>query len=126
MPQWHGDLNKRKSTGGRRTPSRLKRAFEMGSRPAEVLLGKRVSRKRRGLGGRRKTVLLRAEEINVTNPKTKSTQKVKIEEVLENPANVDYNRRGVITRGAIVRTPLGTARVTSRPGQNGIVNGVLI
>ena len=71
-------------------------------------------------------VLLRAENINVTDPKTRRTQKVEIGEVLENPANVDYNRRGVITKGAIVKTQLGNVRVTSRPGQNGIVNGIII
>ncbi|MBL7118564.1 30S ribosomal protein S8e, partial [Candidatus Bathyarchaeota archaeon] len=74
----------------------------------------------------RKAVLLRTEEINVTNLKTRRTQKVRIDEVLKNPANVDYNRRGVITKGAIVKTALGNARVTSRPGQNGVVNGILI
>jgi len=98
----------------------------MGNRSAETILGKIVSRKRRGLGGTRKVVLLRTEEINVTDLKTRRTQKVKIDEVLENPANVDYNRRGVITQGAIVKTALGNARVTSRPGQNGVVNGILI
>jgi len=51
---------------------------------------------------------------------------VKILRVIKNPANVDYDRRGVITQGTIVETSLGTARVTSRPGQNGIVNAVLI
>jgi len=126
LPQWHGDLSKRKRTGGKSSPYRSKRSFEMGSRPAETLLGKRVSRERRGLGGNRKTVLLRSGVINVADPKTKRTQKVEIVEVLQNPANVDYNRRGVITRGALVKTPLGNARVTSRPGQNGVINGVLI
>lgn len=98
----------------------------MGRHPAETILGKNVSKNRRGLGGTRKAVLLRTEEINVTNLKTRRTQKVRIDEVLENPANVDYNRRGVITKGAIVKTALGNARVTSRPGQNGVVNGILI
>ncbi|HDN05822.1 MAG TPA: 30S ribosomal protein S8e, partial [Candidatus Bathyarchaeota archaeon] len=46
--------------------------------------------------------------------------------VIRNPANVDYDRRGVITKGAIIETSLGLARVTSRPGQNGVINAVLI
>lgn len=126
MPQWHGGLGKRKNTGGKRRPSRSKRSYERGSRPAETVLGERTSRERRGLGGKKSIMLLKVDEINVTDPKTKRTQKVKIEEVLENPANVDYNRRGVITRGAIVKTQLGNAKVTSRPGQSGVVNGILI
>jgi small subunit ribosomal protein S8e len=32
----------------------------------------------------------------------------------------------VITKGAILQTPLGQARVTSRPGQHGVVNAVLV
>ncbi len=126
ITQWHGGLGKRKNTGGRRRPSRSKRSFEQGSRPAETILGERTFRERRGLGGKKSIVLLRVNEINVSDPKTKRTQKVKIEEVLENPANVDYNRRGVITRGTIVKTQLGNVKVTSRPGQSGVVNGILV
>ena len=46
--------------------------------------------------------------------------------MVKNPTNVDYDRRGVITKGTIIETPLGTARVTSRPGQDGIVNAILV
>jgi len=49
-----------------------------------------------------------------------------VRRVVRNPANVDYDRRGVITKGAVVETPKGLARVTSRPGQNGVINTVLI
>ncbi len=126
MPQWHGGLDKRKNTGGKRKPSRSKRSFEMGSRPSETTLGERVPRERRGFGGNTKVTLLREGEINVTDPKTKRTRKVKIDEVVGNPANVDYNRRGVITRGTVVKTELGNVRVTSRPGQDGVVNGILV
>ena len=126
MPQWHGGLNKRKNTGGRRKLSRSKRSFEMGSRPSEPTLGERVVKERRGFGGSRKFTLLREDEINVADPKTKRTRKVKIDEVVKNPANIDYNRRGVITRGTVVKTELGNVRVTSRPGQNGVVNGILV
>jgi len=46
--------------------------------------------------------------------------------VLENPTNSDYQRRGVITKGAILETEDGKCRVVSKPGQHGIVNAVLI
>lgn len=62
----------------------------------------------------------------MSDPKAKRTLKVKIDEVVKNPANVDYNRRGVITRGTVVKTELGNVRVTSRPGQNGVINGILV
>ena len=46
--------------------------------------------------------------------------------VLDNSANSHFIRRNIVTKGAIVETELGQVRITSRPGQNGIVNGVLI
>jgi small subunit ribosomal protein S8e len=51
---------------------------------------------------------------------------VKILGVAKNPANKEYERRQVITKGALIKTELGLARVTSRPGQNGVVNAVLV
>jgi len=63
---------------------------------------------------------------NVTDPATGKSQKTEIRGVVKNPANVDYQRRGVITKGAILDTPLGQAVVTSRPGQHGVVNAILV
>jgi small subunit ribosomal protein S8e len=62
----------------------------------------------------------------VTDVKSGKTEKVEITRVVKNPANVDYDRRGVITRGAVIETSLGLARVTSRPGQHGMLNAVLV
>jgi len=64
--------------------------------------------------------------MHVTDPSTGKTERVRILRVLRNPSNVDYDRRGVITKGAVLETPLGIARVTSRPGQVGVLNAVLI
>lgn len=49
-----------------------------------------------------------------------------IETVVENDANPNYARRNIITLGAIIDTDAGRARVTSRPGQTGQVNAVLV
>ncbi len=73
-----------------------------------------------------KIKILSDKYANVTDPKTGKTEKIEITRVVRNPANIDYDRRGVITRGAIVETPLGQARVTSRPGQTGILNAILV
>jgi len=43
-----------------------------------------------------------------------------------NPANINYVRRNLLTKGAIITTDLGRARIVSRPGQDGVVNAVLI
>ena len=76
-------------------------------------------------GGNEKVRLLKVNEANISDASGK-TSKVDILRVMENPANVDYDRRGVITKGTMVATSLGTARVTSRPGQDGIVNAILV
>ena len=70
--------------------------------------------------------LLSASHANISDPSSGKTEKVEITRVIKNPANVDYDRRGVITRGTMIETPLGVARVTSRPGQDGVVNAILI
>ncbi|RLI34983.1 30S ribosomal protein S8e [Candidatus Bathyarchaeota archaeon] len=126
MSVWHGDLHKRKPTGGKRRPYRKKRKYESGSFPTETTLGderRKISRRR---GGNIKIRLLSARYVNLSDPSTGKVEKVEITRVLRNPANTDYDRRGVITKGTIIETPLGIARVTSRPGQNGVLNAVLI
>ncbi len=70
--------------------------------------------------------VLATKYVYVTDPATGKTEKTEIKRVAKNPANLDYQRRGVITKGAILETPIGQARVTSRPGQHGIVNAILI
>jgi ribosomal protein S8E len=49
-----------------------------------------------------------------------------IETVVENTASGHYVRRNIITKGAVIKTAAGNARVTSRPGQDGVINAVLI
>ncbi|MEM3580456.1 MAG: 30S ribosomal protein S8e [Candidatus Bathyarchaeia archaeon] len=126
MSVWHGDLHKRKPTGGKRRPYRGKRKFEQGSFPVETVLGEPKRKVERGRGGNIKVKVLSEKYACVTDPKTGKTEKAEILRVVKNPANVDYDRRGVITKGAIIETPLGLAQVTSRPGQNGVINAVLI
>jgi len=117
----------RKPSGGRIRPYRKKRKFELGRPPTETILGEEEVRKiERVRGGNWKIRLKTSVYANVTDPKTGRTLRVQIIKVKSNPANPDYSRRGVITRGAIIETPLGEARVTSRPGQDGVVNAVLI
>jgi len=89
-------------------------------------LAKRKLKSVRVRGANVKEKLLSEEYVNLMDPKTKKCSKVKIINVIENPANVDYDRRGVITKGTVIATSLGTARVTSRPGQDGIVNAILV
>jgi len=123
---WHGDAKKRKPSGGRKRAHRKKRKFEKGSFPAETILGETKRKIERKKGGNIKIKILRDKYACVTDPKSGKTEKVEISRVLKNPANIDYDRRRVITKGSIIETPKGTARVTSRPGQHCIINAILI
>jgi small subunit ribosomal protein S8e len=126
MSVWHGGLRKKKSSGGARRAFRKKRRHELGSFPAETMLGEVKLKADSGRGGSRKLKLLSSRQVCVTDPKTRKTERVEITRVASNPANIDYDRRGVITKGAIIETSLGSARITSRPGQDGVLNAVLI
>jgi small subunit ribosomal protein S8e len=126
MSVWHGTLRKRKLTGGRKRAYRVKRKFEKGTYPTETTLGEPKRTRSRGYGGNTKVKVLKDNQASVTDPKTGKTEKTTITRVVRNKANVDYNRRGVITRGAEIETGLGLARVTSKPGSDGVINAVLI
>ena len=126
MSVWHGNLRKKKQTGGRKRAYRIKRNYEKGSFPAETVLGESKRRVVRVRGGKMKVKLLKEKFVSVTDPKKGITEKIKILRVIRNKANVDYDRRGVITKGAEIETELGRARVTSRPGKDGVINAVLI
>ncbi len=121
---WQG-RSVRKSTGGRYSPSRGKRRREIGSAPADTHIGIDRRKISRTYGGNTKVRALRCEYAAIST-KTGETKKVKIETVEENAANPNYVRRNLLTRGAIIRTELGRARITSRPGQHGVINAVLI
>jgi len=126
MSVGHGSLRKRKRTGGRKRVYRVKRNYEKGGFPAETILGETKRRNSRGYGGNIKTRVLSDKYASVTDPKSGKTEKTEILRVVKNKANVDYDRRGVITKGAEIETNLGLARVTSRPGGDGVINAVLI
>jgi len=126
MPQWHGDQKKRKTTGGKRRASRTKRRYESGRDTAETQVGERALRIVNAKGKTTKPRLLSAKLANVTVPRERKTEKVEILRVVRNPVSADYDRRRVITRGAVIATRLGEAIVTSRPGQDGIVNALLL
>jgi len=126
MSVWHGSLRKRKLTGGKKRAYRAKKKYEEGGFPAETTLGEPRRKIVRIMGGNTKTKVLSDKFVTVTNLKTGKTEKCEITRVVRNGANVDYNRRGVITKGAEIETALGLAKVTSRPGNDGVINAILV
>jgi len=118
-------LTKRKKTGGKRKVYRNKKRNESGRHPTETILGETKHRVELGRSKIRSMKLMSTDEVNVSDPNTGKTEKLKIISVVQNPANVDYNRRGVITKGAIVRTERGLAKIVSSPGQDGVLNAII-
>lgn len=116
----------RSPSGARNKANRGKRKSQLGREPAETRVDEKRLRKIRTRGGNEKLRLATTNKINVTNPEDNKTQVLDIIGVIENTANPNYVRRNIITKGAIVETSEGNAKVTSRPGQDGVVNGVLI
>ena len=114
-----------KLTGGRRHPLRIRRKYEMDRYPNEALTEAQETVTRKVRGKNQKTALKTIDFVNLATVDAK-VKKSKILKVLENPTNNDYQRRGVITKGAILETQDGKCKVVSRPGQNGIVNAILI
>lgn len=117
---------KRKESGGRYRAYRKKKQYELGRLPSLTKVEKRRIVGIRTMGNNQKMRLLSTDIANVFDPKTKKYQQVKIKTILENPANRHYVRRNIMTKGSVIDTELGKAKITSRPGQDGTVNAVLV
>ena len=114
----------RKITGGRYIKSRKKKLFEITGQKKNVRLGEDKRKIKIVRGGNVKTFLLRAKTVNI---QTKGrAKKAEIKNVIETPSNRFLARQNIITKGAILDTEMGLVRVTSRPGQDGTVNGILV
>ncbi|MEK6926000.1 MAG: 30S ribosomal protein S8e [Nanoarchaeota archaeon] len=114
----------RKISGGRYTQSRKKIKNERARQRRIVKLGAGKKKKLRMKSGKKKTVMLSAKEVNVQTKSGK--KKLEIKNVLETPSNKFLARQNVITKGTIIQTEAGKVRVTNRPGQEGMINGILV
>jgi small subunit ribosomal protein S8e len=125
MALWQG-RSKKKNTGGRYRPFRKKKAFEIApERQFAVIRDETHMKVYRTRGRNAKGRLMSASTVNVFDPKTGKVQNTRILTVKSNPANHNYVQRNILTKGAIVQTELGMARITSRPGQDAVINAVL-
>ena len=115
----------RKFTGGLYKKIRKKKKRDFGSDFIPIKIGERSKKSVRGLAGMRKQRLLQIDKANVFDSSGKA-KVTKILSVKENSANPHFVRMGIVTKGAIIETDLGLAKVVSRPGQDGVVNAVLI
>jgi len=125
MAVWHGEKG-RKRTGGLIQEHRKKRKYELGSLPTHPKMGKEKKEIVRTKGGGKKVRMRMIEFANVLDASKTFVKKVKILDVLENPANPQWTRSKIITKGTIIKTELGNAKVTSRPTQHGVLNAVIV
>ncbi len=131
MGVWHG-RSRRKPTGGLNYAlrARMKRKYEMGSEFVPAIADPTAEKEIRKVVRRRSGILkVRIRKVlyaNVADPETGKVQKVKVLGVEENAANRHFSRIGVVTKGAVIKTEIGLAKVTSRPNQEGVVNAVLL
>lgn len=122
---WQG-RSRRKPTGGLYRPHRKKRKYELGKPQTETTIGERKVKVERVRGGNYKIKLVMDRYANVYIPSEGRVVRVEIKRVVENDAHVHYARRNVITKGAIIETEVGLAKVTNRPSQEGLINAVKV
>jgi small subunit ribosomal protein S8e len=114
----------RKITGGKYHKFSKREKHRLDSQETPVSLGEEKRKKIRVHGGIRKLVLLKGNQVNLV-VKGK-VQKTTIKNVLQTPQNNFLARQNRLSKGAIIETPLGKARITNRPSQEGHVNAISI
>ncbi|MEM5820177.1 MAG: 30S ribosomal protein S8e [Candidatus Aenigmatarchaeota archaeon] len=126
MAKYHEEIKGRTPSGAKFIPHyKVKKKCHLGGDEILVELSEKEKRIiKRTKGGNKKIKLRFVTYANVFDGK--NYKKVKILDVVENKAHPLYERRKIITKGAIIKTEIGLAKVTSRPSQHGIVNAVLI
>jgi len=119
--------SRRKPTGGLYKPNHKRKKRELGRYPTLTVLGEPERKVERVFGGNFKVRVKKESFANVVVDKEKGVvKKAKILRVIENPSNREFNKKKIITKGTIIETELGKAVVTSRPGQDGVINALLI
>ena len=118
----------RRKASGARYKSKIikKRQHLIGRIPAMTKIGKTKKQNIRTRSNGQKLRLLNAEKVNLYDPKSKTYSIEAIKTVVESPADKNFVRRNIIMKGTIIATGKGNARVTNRPGQDGIINAILI
>ncbi len=114
----------RKRSGGRYKKARKKKLYELLGQRRIIKLGEEKRKTIRVRGGNKKAFLLKSKTINVKLGN--KIKKLEMKNVIETPSNRFLARQNILTKGTIVETDLGKVRITNRPTQEGMVNGILI
>ena len=114
----------KKASGGRYTRPKKKKATGRQNQSRIVKIGEPKTKTLRTRGGNKKTVAFENNKINlISNGKAKV---VEIKNVLETPSNTFLARQNILTKGSIIETEMGKARITNKPSGEGNVQGILI
>jgi len=97
--KWH----KRRPTGGKQSPIRCKRKFEIGRQPANTKLGERRVHPVRCYGGFIKFRALKLDHGNYSWPGEAVTRKCRIIDVVYNSCNSEFVRTRTLVKGTIVQ-----------------------
>ncbi len=114
----------RKISGGKYIKSRKKKAAERPGQRRIVKLGETKRKTKRSMGGKKRTLLLKDKIVNIMD--NKKAKKAEIKNVLETPSNRFLARQNIITKGTVVETDMGNVKITNKPSQEGVINGILI
>ena len=114
----------KKISGGKYIKRRKKKSYEIAGQKRVVKIGEEKRKTKKTRGGNKKTFLLKSKTINI-NFKGK-IQKAEIKNVLETPSNRFLARQNILTKGTIIETNLGKVKISNRPTQEGMVNGILV
>ena len=119
--------SKRKPSGARYKSKIIKkRQHLIGRLPAMTKIGPKRVQSIRARSGIVKLRSLKIEKVNLFDPKTKKYSVEDIKNVVDSPADKNFIRRKIMTKGTTIETSKGNAKITNRPGQDGIINAVLI
>ncbi len=118
--------SRRKPSGGRLQSTLSKRRHMLGRIATLTKIGETRKTAVPKKGGGFKQRLFQENSANVYNPATKRYSKAVIKGVVESNANRNFVRRSIITKNTIIQTDKGKARITSRPGQDGVINAILL
>lgn len=119
--------SKRKPSGARyKSKITKKRQYLVARQPAMTKIGSKRIQDITGRGGIQKLKTLSIDRVNVYDSKSKKHSVETIKNVVDSPSDKNFIRRKIMTKGTIIETSKGNAKITNRPGQDGILNAVLL
>ena len=127
MSNFHKPVKTKTSgTGGKKVESKKKKLRYWGNEPTNAKVGEKETRTLKAIRGNGIEVKLKTAAFANVVTKEGKIKKAKIKKVTETRDNPHHTRQNILTKGGIIDTELGAAKITNRVGQDGIVNAKLI